>query len=271
MKKIDPKLYSLANFKRSRYPPFRKHSERAVLGVLPSADWSDNKERYTFAVKEGLVDRKNVLDLCCGIGYGSEILAKRASKVTGVDVSPKAIEFAKENYKRKNLEFKKMDAGGLEMKNDSVDVICAFEALEHVTNPDGMLSEMKRVLKKGGTAIISTPNRYFASPFVKKPFNPHHVKEYLPDEFLGALGKHFKVEGLYGQMIFSSKQAYRHARLKRLLSYSGILGPLARFRNLLTGRKSAKQGGNLQDAAVKKLKINGSHQPTYMVAVCRKE
>ena len=69
--------------------------ERFVPGV-PGEIWYEHWHRYHFAVP--LVRDARVLDVACGSGYGSALLARRAHKVTGVDISPDAIAHARTSY-----------------------------------------------------------------------------------------------------------------------------------------------------------------------------
>ena len=78
--------------------------ERLVPGKVDLELETEHMNRYIFA--KSLVNDKNVLDAACGTGYGSAILAERAQKVFGIDISKEAILYAKSNYQMKNLKFK---------------------------------------------------------------------------------------------------------------------------------------------------------------------
>jgi SAM-dependent methyltransferase len=95
---------------------------------------------------------KNLLDIGCGDGYLLKELrtVTPTTKLFGVDV-----------YKTKinGIEIKEGDiTKGLPFKDNSFECVILGEVIEHLPDPDFALSEIRRVLKKGGVLIISTPN-----------------------------------------------------------------------------------------------------------------
>lgn len=148
--------------------------------------------RYFFASQ--VARGKTVLDIACGVGYGAYYIAKQGAKeVVGVDVDAKTIAYAKERYKKKNLKFNKGSAEEIPLNNSSIDIIVSFETIEHVADYKKFLKETKRVLKKDGVAIFSTPNKEVFSG------NPFHVKEFSLDEFSSELRCFYKNVDIYFQ------------------------------------------------------------------------
>lgn len=148
--------------------------------------------RYMFATQ--FTKSKTVLDAGCGTGYGTFlILANGAKKVVGVDIEKKAIEYCKSNYNEKNLEFVCDDCTKLNVDDSSFDIVVSFEVIEHLLSAESFLSEVKRILKKNGVFIVSTPNK-----ITYPSGNPFHVTEYDKEEFLVLLKKYFlNVQILY--------------------------------------------------------------------------
>lgn len=140
-----------------------------------------------------------VLDLGCGAGHGSNMLAKKYRKVVGVDISEDAVAYAKSNWALPNIEFVVGDSMNLFFPDNTFDVVASFEVFEHLTDWRKFLSEIKRVLKPNGLVYISTPNKTLYSPGTKKPINPHHVFEMTIPEFKEALNDFFTIEEFYGQ------------------------------------------------------------------------
>lgn len=95
---------------------------------------------------------KKVLDIACGVS----LLGKTFSdQVYGFDLNPQAVKVAQKN----GIQAK---VGDVEKKWDYpdnyFDIVIASHIIEHVVNPDQLILEAKRVLKKGGLLIVSTPN-----------------------------------------------------------------------------------------------------------------
>jgi ubiquinone/menaquinone biosynthesis C-methylase UbiE len=101
---------------------------------------------------------KVVLDIASGSGYGSFELAKAAKQVTGVDISEDAVAYAKQTYPAANLEFLVGSGTAIPLPDDAVDVVVTFETIEHIEDYRLFLKEIRRVLRPGGLAIVSTPN-----------------------------------------------------------------------------------------------------------------
>ena len=81
--------------------------------------------RYQFA--QHFANGKVVLDAGCGCGYGSDYLSHVASRVEGIDISVDAINYAKQQHKRHNLNFSAMDCCDIKFKDNKFNVVVAFE------------------------------------------------------------------------------------------------------------------------------------------------
>lgn len=117
------------------------------------------KIRIKKIIKLSKISKEDVvLDLGCGEGFLISILTN-PKKVVGIDISKKALKRAKEVLKnRKNVELKWGDAQNLKLPSRSFDKIICSETLEHLPNPRRAMSEIRRLLKKDGLAIISVPD-----------------------------------------------------------------------------------------------------------------
>jgi 2-polyprenyl-3-methyl-5-hydroxy-6-metoxy-1,4-benzoquinol methylase len=150
--------------------------------------------RYLFALNF-ITAADKVLDIPCGTGYGTKLLAGKAKEVTGIDVSEKAIGHAEEFFNARNDYFKIGDMENLEaaLPADAFfDIIVSFEGIEHIGNGEIFLEQVAKHLNKGGRLIISTPRKPHGSPF--------HVREYSLSEFVSILEKKFVVEKMFGQI-----------------------------------------------------------------------
>lgn len=148
--------------------------------------------RYQAA--QSLAEGKVVLDLASGAGYGTKMLAVTAKKVYGVDNNREAIEYAKKNYSTKNIEFLVGEATNIPLDDNSIDLIVSFETLEHIKDYKKFLAQVKRVLKKDGVFIVSTPN--------DKEFpedNEFHEHEFTYSELKRLLDSYFAHRQFYFQ------------------------------------------------------------------------
>ncbi|GAB2690057.1 hypothetical protein GCM10027170_22150 [Aliiglaciecola aliphaticivorans] len=148
---------------------------------------ADHKNRYQFACDQ-LAKRQpsQILDLACGIGYGTLMLAKATdAKVTGVDIEKNAIEYANLYYQNDNTNFICEDAKKCDFQIASFDAVVSFETIEHVSFDRELLAIFYRSLKKGGTLICSTPNQD-VMPFDSDKFR-FHEKHYTNEELVELL------------------------------------------------------------------------------------
>lgn len=172
---------------------------------LDSAEISyEHWHRYLYATQ--FVEGKVVLDIASGEGYGSDLLAKTATRVVGVDISQVAVNHASKTYKKDNLEFLVGSVTDIPVDGESIfDVIISFEIIEHVSEDDQkkFLQEVKRLLKPDGVFICSTPDKKAYSD-VPKYKNEFHIKEFYEEEFKDFLSEYFKSVNVSGQKIWTA-------------------------------------------------------------------
>lgn len=148
--------------------------ERTVPGIAEENYWF---RRHEVAYAR-LLDRcagKTVLEAGSGEGYGADMIASVASKVTGLDYDAGAVAHVRERYPR--VEMIQGNLADLPLDDDSVDVVVNFQVIEHLWDQGQFLRECLRVLRPGGELLISTPNRITFSPGRDTPLNPFHTRE----------------------------------------------------------------------------------------------
>ena len=97
-----------------------------------------------------------VLDLGCGEGRFAAELARAGAAAVGVDVSHEALRRARARYPE--LDLRAIPSSGSWPLDDAgFDIAWAGETIEHVADTAGWLSEVRRVLRAGGTLLLSTP------------------------------------------------------------------------------------------------------------------
>lgn len=171
---------------------------------IPGASFQIEMEhlnRYYFVINQIDMTNKVVLDLASGEGYGSNLMAKYAYRVIGIDISTEAIEHAKAKYIKNNLSFIVGNADEIPIPDNSIDVFVSFETIEHHEKHIEMFEEIKRVLTPDGILVISSPDKYYYSdlPQIKNDF---HVKELYYNEFRDLLNKYFRKSVFFSQRLF---------------------------------------------------------------------
>lgn len=141
-------------------------------------------ERYAAVLRAAQpLDRRRVLDLGCGDGALSYLLARQGARVTGLDVTIAGLVLARGELGRHGTRVPLVLGSGyaLPFSEESFDAVVCSDVIEHVRSPGTLLHEMRRVLAPGGRVILTTPSR-----LSEKPFDPLHAHEFYPGE-LGAV------------------------------------------------------------------------------------
>ncbi len=170
--------------------------ERFIPGV-PGEIWYEHWHRYHFAAP--IVAGRDVLDIACGAGYGSALLARHAARVVGADLSPPAIEHARARYASvPNLEFMQADCAALPFPDASFDAVVSFETLEHIAAQEAFFDEVRRVLRPAGLVVLSCPNKVEYTD-KRGVANEFHVRELYRDELAALVAPRFPHSAWYGQ------------------------------------------------------------------------
>ncbi|MEZ6235777.1 MAG: methyltransferase domain-containing protein [Phycisphaerales bacterium] len=159
-----------------------------------------------------------VLDVACGLGYGSAIVraGSQAARVVGIDSSESAVAYARDCFgggssgacgdsgegnerAGRPIEFGVGDAADLSRFGDaSIDVVVSFETLEHLGEPGRFLDEARRVLRPGGRLVLSVPNDW--TDETGRDPNPHHLQVYDWARLGAELGERFILEKRFAQI-----------------------------------------------------------------------
>ena len=126
---------------------------------------AENKVRNPWIsqeIKNHFSRKISLLDVGCGAGFLTNALAKEHT-VTGIDLSEQSLEVAKRKDETKTVRYLHANAYKLPFEDASFDVVCAMDILEHVDNPNQLIHEASRVLKKGGLFFFHTFNRNLLS------------------------------------------------------------------------------------------------------------
>ncbi|KRT15828.1 hypothetical protein ASU31_12650 [Pedobacter ginsenosidimutans] len=154
---------------------------------------------HRYAIAESFIQDKVVLDIASGEGYGAYLMSKFAKNVVGVDISEEAVTHSNAKYKSNKLVYKVGSTSNIPLEDLSMDVIVSFETIEHHDKHLEMLQEFKRVLKKDGLLIISSPDKLYYSD-IPHYRNPFHVKELYEQEFVNL------IKGFFTKTIFLNQR-----------------------------------------------------------------
>lgn len=122
--------------------------------------------------------KQRFLDAGCGIGLNAFLLSRRGHQVVGVDNDATKLRYAKtmaRNAKANNVSFQFMDITKMKFAKESFDNVLCFEVLEHIPDDNRAISQMTRVLKPGGTFLLSVPAKGIISKINQE--SKHHVRE----------------------------------------------------------------------------------------------
>jgi 2-polyprenyl-3-methyl-5-hydroxy-6-metoxy-1,4-benzoquinol methylase len=184
-------------------PPLSLTGERTLPDVPEENYWF----RRHLAVYEWIAARlqgATVIDMACGEGYGSDVLARSAARVVGVDANPEAFEHSSRRYVRPNLSFVRDLVDGY---SEPAEAVVFLQTIEHLEDPGATLEHFRSLVGESGTVFLSTPNVLTLAPKgADRSDNPWHVHEYRQVEFRALCAKHFGRVELYG---------LRHARKLR--------------------------------------------------------
>lgn len=182
--------------------------ERFVPGIEGEIVY-EHVHRYAFALRHAAGRR--VLDVACGEGYGSAILAGAARDVVGVDVDGPTVAHARERYAaHRNLSFVEGSAAALPLPDASVDLVVSFETIEHLDAADQplMLAEIARVLVPDGLLVLSAPNRPEYSES-RGYVNPYHRREHDRADLERLLDAGFPARAWHAQRVWLGSTLWR--------------------------------------------------------------
>ena len=209
---VHPKYYLLSDkrYKCARYTPEMYSDEMLNTHRLSAKTVYKERElgggeqyaisagdALSFHYKLALDYLKNpakVLDIACGLGYGTAMLADVCREVVGADIDPAVIAMSSNKYRSlNNVNFLTADCENLPFDDNHFDAVVSFETIEHVDG-DRYLSEMHRVISQGGSFILSSPQNAIGHI----PVNPWHVVEYTLENLKKMVSKYFIIDKVIG-------------------------------------------------------------------------
>ena len=192
-------------------PPLALTGERTLPDV-PAENYWFRRHLVVYEWIARAVRGRRVIDMACGEGYGSEVLARAAAEVVGVDANPDAHEHARVRYVRENLRFER---DLVERFDERADAVVCLQTIEHLRDPDAALAHFGALVGGTGEVFVSTPNVLTLAPKgAARSGNPWHVHEYRAREFEELCSRHFEDVELYG--VFHAGKLRAHELALRL-------------------------------------------------------
>ena len=191
-------------------PPLELTGERTLPDVPAENYWF----RRHLAVYEWIAPRVaglRVIDMACGEGYGSRVLAESAGEVVGVDANPEAHEHARLRYRTANLRFER---ALVESFSCPADCVVFLQTIEHLQDPRAVLEHFRSIVGEEGAVFVSTPNVLTLAPGAERSDNPWHVHEYRAAEFERLCRTVFAGVELFG--VFHARKLRAHELALRL-------------------------------------------------------
>jgi SAM-dependent methyltransferase len=176
-------------------PPLALTGERTLPDVPEENYWY----RRHLVVYEWIGQRVanlRVIDMACGEGYGSAVLARTAASVVGVDANPEAHEHARLRYREPNLRFARELVDSF---SEPADAVVFLQTVEHLEDPGAVLEHFRSLVGEAGSVFVSTPNVLTLAPKgAPRSDNPWHVHEYRREEFERLCREHFASVEIFG-------------------------------------------------------------------------
>lgn len=174
---------------------------------LFSVDLVRHRAAYACAIevaKSGPGQR--ILDLGCGTGYGTALLAEARLDVFAIDrISPDV------DARHDDVRYVRADVAAIPVIADAFDMVVSFQVIEHLEDPAAYLEAIAHMTRPGGVALISTPN-----VLQSDKENPFHVHEYEAGELTRLLTGHFDDVDMQGVTASPEPMAYYDERLRRI-------------------------------------------------------
>jgi SAM-dependent methyltransferase len=179
-------VYRCEDTKLIFYYPFELAGSETRYSQLSKFDWYYMPRKWEHdAAIEDLVGCRKILEVGCGQGaFIERLIREYAFEAVGIELNHSAVEVAQ----AKHLPVFSMNLQDFsKIKRGYFDAVCAFQVLEHISDPLGFLRNTVNAIKVGGKLILSVPNsesftKYAENNLLDQP--PHHMHRWCKNSFL---------------------------------------------------------------------------------------
>lgn len=163
---LDLVLLRLAKLKREKFEDDAEFYNKFFVEYDVEKYVHDVRNKWRYSIWRRLFDEifpgacLNVADIGCGLGISLLYLPESVDFI-GVDLSAQTLNLARHIHRNKGDIFRKGGFPNLPIKSRTVDFCLCFEVIEHLSDDDRALVELRRILKPGGYLLISVPRTYY--------------------------------------------------------------------------------------------------------------
>jgi len=174
-----------------------KNNEVVEVGILDFSKFDYAIETYLHCLRRYqfastfVCGGDNVLDICCGSGYGTKVLRQKTDKVTGLDRHGEMIGFAKKKYP--DCTFILEDILTFDFNKERYDIITMFECIDHLEKENSQFLLGKAASACNHMLFLSVPCNH------KIDINPYHLSTWTDKELETEMRKYFPIVVFYGQ------------------------------------------------------------------------
>lgn len=226
--------------RKGRMDPVQQQSD------LEKRDFYERMPSLPIPLDRGRVAKRwmkagaRVLDIGCGAGYHVRHFARKAARVAAIDVDRISLRTARRRVRSSRVSFMHYDGERLPFADASFDMVTMLDVLEHVADRQAIVDEIARVLRPGGTWVVSVPYRgavRWLSPENMSQDHPRafrwlsrltRVRFWIRDHMAsGVRHKHFtrdELRRLAGSGFYTQRSA-RRGSLMYALGYLGLCFP----------------------------------------------
>jgi SAM-dependent methyltransferase len=165
-----------------------KHHQIENMAALEYSHWWFRERRHLIAQAiDGLAPGR-ALDIGAGAGGNTRVLQGAGWRATALEFSEAGVELAR----ARGLDVVQGDAREIPFPDDHFGVVVAYDVLEHINEDDVVVSEIARVLRPGGRALIAVP----ADPRLWSAHDEAigHVRRYTRESLIGLFDDRFQID-----------------------------------------------------------------------------
>ena len=163
----------------------------------------------------------HALEVGCGPGHITKLMADTGARVTGIDVAPAMVKVASELYQ--NIEFKEGNGEHLPFDADTFDVVLVNYVMHHFGRPEQACAEIHRVLKHGGRLVLAGPSEGFGFSALREAVTEHHTRGERPRGSISNRATQADYESLLQEAGFSDYDVNVHQMTLHLESLEPLI------------------------------------------------